>query len=50
VWFTPISLRDRACYRVFWGRYSTREQAQAGMAEIPKALREATPAVVSIPK
>jgi hypothetical protein len=51
VWFVPITLKgDRACYRVFWGNYETREAAARGAAEIPAALRETTPAVVTVPR
>ncbi len=49
VWFVPISLKGRACYRVFWGHYETREAADRGMRDIPATLREAKPAVVSVP-
>jgi uncharacterized protein DUF4388 len=50
VWFVPISLKGRSCYRVFWGRYETREAADRGMREIPAALREAPPSVVAVPR
>jgi len=50
VWFVPISLKGRSCYRVFWGRYPTRDAAERGIREIPASLREAKPAVVSVPQ
>ena len=50
VWFLPISLKGRSCYRVFWGHYPTRDAAERGIREIPASLREAKPAVVSIPQ
>ncbi len=50
VWFVPISLQGRSCYRVFWGHYETREAAGRGMVDIPATLREAKPAVVSVPR
>lgn len=50
VWFLPISLKGRSCYRVFWGHYATRAEAERGVGEIPAALREAKPAVVSVPQ
>lgn len=49
VWFVPISLKGRSCYRVFWGHYETRDSAERGMRDIPATLREAKPAVVSVP-
>lgn len=49
VWFVPISLKGRSCYRVFWGRYETHDAAQRGLASIPATLLEAKPAVVSVP-
>jgi len=50
VWFLPISLKGRSCYRVFWGRYQTRDAAERGIAEVPASLREAKPAVVQVPQ
>jgi hypothetical protein len=50
VWFLPISLKGRSCYRVFWGHYGTRDAAEKGIREIPATLREAKPAVVSVPQ
>jgi septal ring-binding cell division protein DamX len=50
VWFLPISLKGRSCYRVFWGHYPTRDAAERGIREIPASLREAKPAVVSVPQ
>ena len=50
VWFVPISLKGRSCYRVFWGHYETREAAERAKASIPSSLREAPPAVVSVPQ
>ncbi|HEX7420901.1 MAG TPA: DUF4388 domain-containing protein [Thermoanaerobaculia bacterium] len=50
VWFLPISLKGRSCYRVFWGHYGTRDAAERGIREIPSTLREAKPAVVSVPQ
>jgi septal ring-binding cell division protein DamX len=50
VWFVPVSVKGRSCYRVFWGNYRTREEAARGAGEIPARLRESKPAVVTIPK
>lgn len=47
IWYVPISYRGETCYKVYWGRYSTREQAERGVAEIPAALRGGKPSVVS---
>jgi Domain of unknown function (DUF4388) len=49
VWFTPISYRNRACYRVFWGHYPTKDEATRALREIPLALRGAAPVVVKVP-
>jgi len=50
VWFVPISYRGQSCYRVFWGRYGTREAATRAWVQIPAAMRGAKPVVVPIPK
>ncbi|HEX7190766.1 MAG TPA: DUF4388 domain-containing protein [Thermoanaerobaculia bacterium] len=51
VWFVPFSYKGQGCYRVFWGHYATKAEAQKGLAEIPATLRsESKPAVVSVPK
>ena len=50
VWFVPITLKGRSCYRVFWGRYPTREAADRGLSEIPATLREAKPSVIAVPQ
>lgn len=47
IWYVPISYRGETCYKVYWGRYSTREQAERGVGEIPSALRSGKPSVVS---
>ncbi|HUP66363.1 MAG TPA: DUF4388 domain-containing protein [Thermoanaerobaculia bacterium] len=46
VWFVPIQFRGEPCFRVFWGRYATREAAQAAAGEIPQSLRGTDPVVV----
>jgi septal ring-binding cell division protein DamX len=48
VWFTPTSYRGKSCYKVFWGRYDTRAQADAAARELPASLRGSPPAVVKI--
>ncbi|MGZ8781104.1 MAG: hypothetical protein ACXW31_14385, partial [Thermoanaerobaculia bacterium] len=50
VWFVPQTLGTRACYRVFWGRYDTREEAQRALANIPAALRDPSAAVKAVPR
>lgn len=51
VWWVPLSYRGQSCYRVFWGRYDTRAEAEAATAEIPASLRIGSkPVVVTIPK
>ncbi|HEY6139560.1 MAG TPA: SPOR domain-containing protein, partial [Thermoanaerobaculia bacterium] len=50
VWWMPISYRGRPCYRVFWGRFATREEAVKAAAEIPAALHGSAPVVVKIPR
>jgi septal ring-binding cell division protein DamX len=48
VWFVSIPIKGRACYRMYWGRFGTRDEAERGMAALPASLRESKPAVVPI--
>lgn len=50
VWFVPQSLGTRSCYRVFWGRYATREQAQQALSRIPAGVADRSAAVKAVPK
>jgi hypothetical protein len=50
VWFTPISLHGRSCYRVYWGNYATAGDAEAAKGEIPASLRESALVVVRVQK
>jgi hypothetical protein len=50
VWWVPVTYRGRPCYRVFWGRFSTRDEAVKAAAEIPSALQGSAPVVVKIPR
>jgi septal ring-binding cell division protein DamX len=47
IWFLPITYRGEQCYRVFWGRYSNRSDAERGASEIPASLRGGKPSVIS---
>ena len=49
VWFVPQTIGGRPCYRVFWGRYATRAEAQAGLSSVPAALRDRNAAVKPVP-
>jgi septal ring-binding cell division protein DamX len=50
VWFVPQTIGSRSCYRVFWGRYATREEAQQALAQVPAGLRDRNSAVKAVPK
>jgi hypothetical protein len=50
IWFVPQAIGDRSCYRVFWGHYNTRDQAQQAIAQIPATFRDKNAAVKSVPK
>jgi septal ring-binding cell division protein DamX len=50
VWFTSMSFRGKPCFRVFWGRYDTRDAAAAAVAQLPASLRGGGAAVVAIPR
>lgn len=49
VWFVPQAIGARSCYRVFWGRFDSREAAQRAMSTIPAGLRDPSAAVKAIP-
>jgi septal ring-binding cell division protein DamX len=49
VWFVPITYRGQSCYRVFWGKYPTREAAALAVPSIPGLLRGPAPAIVRVP-
>jgi hypothetical protein len=50
VWFVPQAIGSRSCYRVFWGHYATREEAQAALASVPASLRDASSSVKPVPR
>ena len=50
VWFVPQTIGARACYRVFWGRYNTREEAQRALGDVPASLRDRSSSVKPVPK
>jgi len=50
VWFVPQTIGSRTCYRVFWGRYATRDEAQRAMASIPAGMRDPSAAVKPVPR
>jgi septal ring-binding cell division protein DamX len=49
MWLLTASHRGRECFRVFWGRYATLDEARAAKASVPRFFFTATnqPAVVS---
>jgi septal ring-binding cell division protein DamX len=49
VWFVPITYRGRSCYRVFWGHFATRDEAQRAISSVPDVLRSSGPVVVREP-
>jgi septal ring-binding cell division protein DamX len=50
IWFVPQPLGERSCYRVFYGRYATRDEAQRALAQVPAAIRDRSSAVKAVPK
>jgi hypothetical protein len=51
MWVTTTSYRGRTCFRVFWGRYPSREAAEGGLAAAPGffSTPRNRPMVVPIP-
>jgi hypothetical protein len=50
VWFVPQTIGARSCYRVFWGHFNSRNDAQQALAQIPSNLRDSNSAVKPVPK
>ena len=50
VWYVPQTLGTRSCYRLFWGRFDTREEAQRALADVPAGLRDKSAAVKAVPR
>lgn len=50
IWYIPTRVGDRACYRVLFGSYATREEAARGAGEVPRSLKDGVPAAVAISK
>ena len=50
VWFVPQTIKGRSCYRVFYGRFATREEASSALARVPSALRDPQAAVKPVPR
>jgi hypothetical protein len=50
VWFVPQPIGARSCYRVFYGRYTTREEAQRALADVPASIRDRSAAVKAVPR
>jgi len=50
VWFLTQPLAGRSCYRVFWGRFNTREEAQRALANVPASLKDRSSAVRPVPR
>jgi septal ring-binding cell division protein DamX len=38
LWFIPYNHQGRSCYKVLWGRYTTRQEAEAARAGIPREI------------
>lgn len=47
VWFLKHGQR---CYRTYYGRYDSREEAQRALAALPNSLRDPNAKVVAVPK
>ena len=50
VWFVPQTIKGRSCYRMFWGRFETRDEASKAMSNVPAALRDPNAAVKPVPR
>ncbi len=50
IWFVPQQIGARSCYRLFWGHYATRDEAQRALPTIPASLRDKSSAVKPVPR
>lgn len=50
VWFVPQPLGNRSCYRVYWGRYDSADEAGTALAQIPASVRDRSAAVKPVPR
>jgi septal ring-binding cell division protein DamX len=50
VWFVPQTIGARPCYRVFWGNYASREEAQRALGTVPAGVRDRSAAVKPVPR
>jgi septal ring-binding cell division protein DamX len=48
LWFVPFAFKGKACYKVYWGDYSSAADAQAALAGLPETFRSGKPQVVSL--
>ncbi len=48
LWFVPQPLGERSCYRLYWGHYNTRDEAQRALANVPASLRDRNSAVKAL--
>ena len=49
LFFVPYSLKGRACYRVCWGVYESRDAAREAAARVPEAIRPSGSSPVPVP-
>jgi septal ring-binding cell division protein DamX len=48
VWFVPQTIGARSCYRVYWGHFNTRAEAQQGLAQVPASIKDQNSAVKAV--
>jgi septal ring-binding cell division protein DamX len=48
LWFIPFDFKGKACYKVYWGEYSSAAAAQDALAGLPDEFKGGKPQVVSL--
>ena len=48
LWYIPFAFKGKACYKVYWGDYSTAAAAQEAAAGLPDEFKSGKPQVVSL--
>ncbi|MEJ5165850.1 MAG: SPOR domain-containing protein, partial [Thermoanaerobaculia bacterium] len=49
-WYIPINFKGRSCYKLFYEKFGSKEEAEKARAGLPSKLLEGKPQIVSFSK